>query len=58
MVLFEDNLLAVRNLSPDDYPLLVRWLNDSRILQFYEGGPSHAKGIRTLPHVKHFNFNN
>lgn len=37
MVLFEDNLLTVRKLDPDDYPLLSRWLTDPRVLEFYEG---------------------
>ncbi|WP_342741648.1 GNAT family N-acetyltransferase [Alicyclobacillus macrosporangiidus] len=27
----------VRRLSPADYPVLARWLNDPRVLKFYEG---------------------
>lgn len=37
MVLFEQDLLSVRTLNVDDYPLLSKWLTDLRVLEFYEG---------------------
>lgn len=36
-MIFEENLLVVRELSADDYPTLSRWLTDPRVLEFYEG---------------------
>ncbi len=37
MVLVDDSGLVVRELRESDAGFLVRWLSDSRVLQFYEG---------------------
>ncbi|MEW9502885.1 GNAT family N-acetyltransferase [Jeotgalibacillus marinus] len=31
--------LLLRSMKPDDYTLMVKWLNDSRILEFYGDSP-------------------
>lgn len=36
-VLFRAGPLSLRHLSEADAPLLVRWLSDPRVLEFYEG---------------------
>lgn len=37
MILFQQNELSVRQLTNQDAPLLVKWLSDPRVLEFYEG---------------------
>lgn len=36
-MLFEKDLLSVRLLTMQDYPLLVKWLSQPQVLEFYEG---------------------
>lgn len=37
MMIFRNEALTVRLLEEDDAPLLVRWLSDPQVLQYYEG---------------------
>lgn len=37
MRLFEQNGIALRTLEPDDAPLLLKWLTDPAVLEWYEG---------------------
>lgn len=36
-MLFQTEKICVRRLNEQDAPLLVRWLSDPRVLQYYEG---------------------
>ncbi|ETT63501.1 N-acetyltransferase GCN5 [Paenibacillus sp. FSL R7-277] len=37
MILFQNGDLSVRRLEQEDAPLLVRWLSDPAVLEYYEG---------------------
>lgn len=37
MILFSRGALSVRRLEPQDAPLLVKWLSDPAVLEYYEG---------------------
>ena len=37
MILFASGELSVRRLEPGDAPLLVKWLSDPAVLEYYEG---------------------
>lgn len=43
----EDNDIRIRPLTEDDYPLLLKWLTDERVLAFY-GGRDLAYTPQTL----------
>ncbi|MFX3636723.1 MAG: GNAT family N-acetyltransferase [Candidatus Pristimantibacillus sp.] len=37
MIIFQMNDLCIRELEPDDCALLVKWLSDPTVLEYYEG---------------------
>ncbi|MVO99533.1 GNAT family N-acetyltransferase [Paenibacillus lutrae] len=37
MIVFQQGELSVRKLAPEDAHLLVKWLSDPRVLEYYEG---------------------
>ncbi|MNI31402.1 Bifunctional AAC/APH [compost metagenome] len=37
MILFQEDLLSIRTLTESDASLLVKWLSDPQVLEYYEG---------------------
>ncbi|QJD83208.1 GNAT family N-acetyltransferase [Cohnella herbarum] len=37
MIIYQSNEISLRSLEPEDAPLLVRWLSDPVVLEYYEG---------------------
>jgi RimJ/RimL family protein N-acetyltransferase len=37
MIDITENDIRIRTLNENDFPLLLKWLSDERVLEFYEG---------------------
>ena len=37
MIDITDKDIRIRTLNENDFPLLLKWLSDERVLEFYEG---------------------
>ncbi|WP_433594975.1 hypothetical protein [Lysinibacillus xylanilyticus] len=38
--------LFIRNMNSNDFTLMVRWLNDSMVLEYYEESPLNLEKIK------------
>lgn len=41
MIDIEKNNIRVRDLTENDFPIMLKWLTDERVLEFYEGRDKH-----------------
>ena len=43
--MMQNDELLIRVMNSDDYDIMVKWLNDSRVLEFYEESPADLEKV-------------